>query len=50
MKDPALLSDAKTQRLEISPMTGAQVQALLARLYRTPEAIVARARQALGTE
>ena len=50
VKDPALLADAKTQRLEISPMTGQDVQALLTRLYRTPEAIVAKARKALGTE
>lgn len=50
MQDPALLAEAKTQRLEISPMTGQDVQALLARLYRTPEPILDKARKALGTE
>jgi tripartite-type tricarboxylate transporter receptor subunit TctC len=50
MKDPALLADATTQRLEISAMTGQDVQALLARLYRTPEPILDKARKALGTE
>ena len=50
VKDPALLAEAQTQRLEISPMSGSAVQELVAKLYRTPEPIVAKARQALGTE
>jgi hypothetical protein len=50
LKDPALLSEAKAMRLEISPLDGASVQNLIARLYGEPEDLVRRTRQLLGTE
>jgi tripartite-type tricarboxylate transporter receptor subunit TctC len=44
IKDPALLADAERQRLDINqPMTGEEVDALIASLYRTPPAVVDKA-------
>ena len=45
MKDPGFLADAAKQRLAVDPMTGAEVEALVARIYRnsSPE-VVARAK------
>jgi tripartite-type tricarboxylate transporter receptor subunit TctC len=50
MKDPALLADAETERLEVRPVSGTDVQAMIARLYATPESLVQKARDALGTK
>jgi len=50
MKDPALIAEADKQKLEMSPLTGAQVQTLVDRLYASPEPLVRRARLLLGTE
>jgi tripartite-type tricarboxylate transporter receptor subunit TctC len=50
MKDPELIAEAQKQKLEMSPLTGAQVQALVERLYASPDPIVRRARNLLGTE
>lgn len=50
MKDPELIAEAQKLKLEMNPLNGAQVQALVERLYATPEAIVRRARVLLGTE
>ena len=50
MKDPDLIAEAGKLKLEMNPLTGAQVQALVERLYATPEPIVRRARNLLGTE
>jgi len=47
MKDPAFVADAARLQLEIDPMTGEEVQALVAQLSRTPPAIVTRVRAAL---
>jgi tripartite-type tricarboxylate transporter receptor subunit TctC len=44
IKDSTFLADAERQRLDINePMTGAEIDDLIARLYRTPKNIVARA-------
>jgi tripartite-type tricarboxylate transporter receptor subunit TctC len=40
LADPALNAEAVKLGLEISPMTGEQVQALVAKLYATPKATV----------
>jgi len=48
MKDPEFLADSERQRLLVTPMTGAQVESLIAELYRTPPAIVAAAREISG--
>jgi tripartite-type tricarboxylate transporter receptor subunit TctC len=47
MKEPAFIADAAKLQLEIDPMTGEEVQALVAQLSRTPPGIVARVRAAL---
>jgi hypothetical protein len=36
MKDPALLAEAAAQKPEVNPLSGAQAQALVARLYAAP--------------
>ena len=50
MKDPALIAEADKQKLELNPLTGAQVEALIMRLYASPQEQVKRARLLLGTE
>ncbi len=47
MKEPGMIADAAKLQLEIDPMSGEQVQALVAQLSRTPPEIVARVRAAL---
>jgi tripartite-type tricarboxylate transporter receptor subunit TctC len=47
MKDPGFIADAAQLQLELSPMTGEEVQALVAKLAGTPPEIVARVRAAL---
>jgi hypothetical protein len=48
MKDPAFVADAQKLQLELSPMTGEAMQALVADLATTPPAIVDRVRKALA--
>jgi len=47
MRDQAFIADAARLQLEIDPMTGEEVQALVAQLIRTPSEIVTRVRAAL---
>jgi hypothetical protein len=47
MKDPAFMAEATKLQLEISPMTGEAVQALVAEIARTPPEIAQRVRAAL---
>jgi tripartite-type tricarboxylate transporter receptor subunit TctC len=47
MKDPGFIADAAQLQLELSPMTGEEVQALVAKLAGTPPEIAARVRAAL---
>jgi tripartite-type tricarboxylate transporter receptor subunit TctC len=47
MKDAHFIADAAQLQLELSPMTGEEVQALVAKLAGTPAGIVARVRAAL---
>jgi tripartite-type tricarboxylate transporter receptor subunit TctC len=47
VKDPALLDDAKKIGLDIGPMGGEELQALVARLYALPPRIIERAKQSL---
>lgn len=44
MKDPAFLADAQQRGLDIEPMDGAEIQALVEQLYTTPPAVVERVR------
>jgi tripartite-type tricarboxylate transporter receptor subunit TctC len=47
MKDPHFIADAAQLQLELSPTTGEEVQALVAKLAGTPTDVVARVRAAL---
>ena len=47
MKDPAFLADAARVQLELSPMPGEEMQALVGELGKTPPAVVERVREAL---
>ncbi len=47
LADKALLADAENAGLDISPMGGEELQALVAKLYGLPPAIIQRARQSL---
>ena len=48
MKDPELLAEAARLRMDIDPMTGIQVDGLLAQIYSTPPDVVAKAAQAIA--
>lgn len=49
MKDTALLQEAEKQRLEIGPLSGAEMEALVVRLYKAPAPVVERARALVHT-
>jgi tripartite-type tricarboxylate transporter receptor subunit TctC len=44
MKDPAYLAEAEKLKIEVDPLTGEQVAALIEQIYRTPADTVARVR------
>ncbi len=45
MKDPLFLDDAKSQNVEIDPVSGEQINALLDRVYAAPPEMAARVRE-----
>jgi tripartite-type tricarboxylate transporter receptor subunit TctC len=45
VKDPEFLADARKQKVELHPMSGEAVQALVKRIYATPKSVVAIGRQ-----
>ena len=45
MKDETFLAEAKQQRMEIDPVPGAEINALLERVYTAPPAVIARIRE-----
>jgi len=47
MADPQFLADAEKMRIDIAPLPGAKVQAVVEKLYAAPAAIVERARKAI---
>jgi hypothetical protein len=47
LQDPALLADAERSGLDIGPMSGEELQALVAKLYALPPRIIERAKQSL---
>jgi tripartite-type tricarboxylate transporter receptor subunit TctC len=47
VKDPAFLADAKQQQLDITPYSGAQIDALMKDIYATQPELVARVRAAM---
>ena len=47
LTDPALLAEAEKMKLDIEPISGDEVQAMVAQLFATPARIVERAKQSL---
>jgi tripartite-type tricarboxylate transporter receptor subunit TctC len=47
MRDPQFQADAQKMRVDISPLPGAKVQELVAKLYASPPALVERAKKAI---
>jgi hypothetical protein len=45
--DPQTLEDAKKMRIDINPLGGAKVQAVVDRLYAAPKALVEKAKQVI---
>jgi tripartite-type tricarboxylate transporter receptor subunit TctC len=45
--DPELLAEAKKIALDVAPISGADVQALIAKIYATPPDVIAKAKDAL---
>ncbi len=48
LRDPEARADAQKQGIDIEPVPGEEIQAMLARLYTTPPELVMRARQLAG--
>jgi tripartite-type tricarboxylate transporter receptor subunit TctC len=48
MKDPELLTEAEKLKIEIDPLTGEQVAALITEIYKTPPETVAHVREAMA--
>jgi tripartite-type tricarboxylate transporter receptor subunit TctC len=47
MKDPAFLAGAEKLQLEVNPVSGAELESVVASLYATPKDVVAKAARAL---
>ncbi len=50
LRDPALLAEAARMRLDVKPVSGSDIQALVANRYAAPKAVIDRARRALSTQ
>jgi tripartite-type tricarboxylate transporter receptor subunit TctC len=48
LKDPAFLEEAEKLKLEVNPVSGVEVDKLMAELYRTPKDIVEETRIAIA--
>jgi tripartite-type tricarboxylate transporter receptor subunit TctC len=48
MKDPAFLADAKKSNLDVDPLSGQKLEALVKQLYSTPKAVAEEASRAMG--
>jgi tripartite-type tricarboxylate transporter receptor subunit TctC len=48
MKDPEYLADAKKSRIDVNPVTGVEIDKLLAELYATPKDVITKASQAIS--
>jgi hypothetical protein len=47
MQDPQLVAEAKRIRLDIIPIAGDELQAMIAKMYATPKDLLEKARQAM---
>ena len=50
MEDPEFLKEAKTMALEINPVSGAEIDKLIAELYSTPKEVIEQARAVMTGE
>jgi tripartite-type tricarboxylate transporter receptor subunit TctC len=50
VKDPAFLADAAKTRIDVSPMTGMEVESFMTRVLTSPTAVVERAKQAMSAK
>jgi tripartite-type tricarboxylate transporter receptor subunit TctC len=48
MADAEFLADAQRRAIDIEPITGAEIQALVADIFKTPPAVVARVKEIIG--
>ena len=48
MKDPAFLADARKTMIDINPVSGPEVDAIVASLYATPRDVVQKAMRAIN--
>ena len=48
MKDPDLLAEAASEKMDIAPMTGPEVEDLVGRLYAIPPDVIAKAAKAIA--
>jgi tripartite-type tricarboxylate transporter receptor subunit TctC len=49
MKDPDFLADAKKSRLDVEPITGPELEKMVARLFKLSPPLIARLKEILGT-
>jgi hypothetical protein len=49
-QDTDYLREAKEMQLDVSPMSGADMQALMARIAQTPPSVIARYNAAISTD
>jgi tripartite-type tricarboxylate transporter receptor subunit TctC len=48
MKDPQFVADAVKTQIDISPMTGAEVEAFIAKISTASPAVIERSKQAIA--
>ena len=48
MKDPEFLADAEKQAMTVTPLTGAEVETAIKKLYQIPADVVAAAKEITG--
>jgi tripartite-type tricarboxylate transporter receptor subunit TctC len=48
MKDPGFVAEAKQQQIEVQPVSGEELQDIVARMFRAPADVVEAARKAVG--
>jgi tripartite-type tricarboxylate transporter receptor subunit TctC len=49
MKDPEFLAEAKQRKMDVNPVSGAEIEKLVAELYQTPQDAVAEAKAAIAS-
>ena len=47
-KDPRLIKELNKQSMDVSPVTGGEIQTIVAKAYKTPKSIVDRARESMS--